>query len=92
MSFVPQVVALFEDTLANNVTLGRQVSDQQLTLVLHQVGLTDFIARLPQGLATLVHGQDGVNVSAGELQKIGIARALLAQRPMLLLDETVRKS
>lgn len=76
MSFVPQVVALFEDTLANNVTL-----------VLHQVGLTDFIARLPQGLATLVHGQDGVNVSAGELQKIGIARALLAQRPMLLLDE-----
>lgn len=87
MSFVPQVVALFEDTLANNVTLGRQVSDQQLTLVLHQVGLTDFIARLPQGLATLVHGQDGVNVSAGELQKIGIARALLAQRPMLLLDE-----
>ena len=72
MSFVPQVVALFEDTLANNVTLGRQVSDQQLTLVLHQVGLTDFIARLPQGLATLVHGQDGVNVSAGELQKSGL--------------------
>lgn len=72
MSFVPQVVALFEDTLANNVTLGRQVSDRQLTLVLHQVGLTDFIARLPQGLATLVHGQDGVNVSAGNCKKSGL--------------------
>lgn len=87
IGFVPQVVALFDDTLLQNVTLGRPVTQAAIETVLAQTDLQAFVDRLPQGLATQLHGQTKANVSAGELQKIGLARALVAKRAMLLLDE-----
>lgn len=87
IAFVPQVVALFDDTLLQNITLGRPISQAAIEEVLTQTDLQAFVDRLPQGLATQLHGQTKANVSAGELQKIGLARALLAKRAMLLLDE-----
>jgi ABC-type multidrug transport system fused ATPase/permease subunit len=87
IGFVPQVVALFDDTLLQNITLGRPVTQAAIEAVLAQTDLQAFVDRLPQGLTTQLHGQAKANVSAGELQKIGLARALVAKRAMLLLDE-----
>ena len=87
IGFVPQVVALFDDTLRENIALGRTISQEALTAALSQADLQTFVKRLPEGLATQLHGQTKANVSAGELQKIGLARALLAQRNILVLDE-----
>lgn len=87
IGFVPQVVALFDDTLLQNITLGRPVTQEAIETVLAQTDFQAFVDRLPQGLATQLHGQTKANVSAGELQKIGLARALVAKRAMLLLDE-----
>lgn len=87
IGFVPQVVALFDDTLLQNITLGRPITQEAIEAVLAQTDLQAFVDRLPQGLATQLHGQTKANVSAGELQKIGLARALVAKRTMLLLDE-----
>ena len=87
IGFVPQVVALFDDTLRQNIALDRNVSQTALSEVLVQTDLQTFVQRLPEGLATPLHGQTRANVSAGELQKIGLARALLARRNVLVLDE-----
>jgi ABC-type multidrug transport system fused ATPase/permease subunit len=87
IGFVPQVVALFDETLLQNITLGRPVTQAAIEAVLAQTDLQAFVDRLPQGLTTQLHGQAKANVSAGELQKIGLARALVAKRAMLLLDE-----
>ncbi|WP_203338674.1 ABC transporter ATP-binding protein [Nocardioides limicola] len=84
---VPQDVFLFHLTLAENLRLGCPgASDEELATACEAAGLTEVIAGLPQGLATVV-GERGTRLSGGERQRVAIARALLRDTPVLVLDE-----
>ncbi|WP_279084824.1 heme ABC transporter ATP-binding protein/permease CydC [Gilliamella apis] len=86
IAVVPQVITIFSDTLKQNLLIGnRQASDQQLLDVLHQVELSKLLAT-DQGL-NLPLGQGGRALSGGEIRRIGIARALLHNSPLILMDE-----
>jgi ATP-binding cassette subfamily B protein len=87
VALVSQDTYLFNDTLEANIRLARpDASAQALQLALEQASLGDFVATLPQGLATRV-GERGVQLSGGQRQRVAIARAFLKDAPVLVLDE-----
>lgn len=77
---------LFNDTLRNNISLYGDYSDEEILAVMHKCKLDRMFAALPDGLDTVISG-NGVNFSGGEKQKINLARALLHDRKVFLLDE-----
>jgi ATP-binding cassette subfamily B protein len=86
-ALVPQDTALFADTVAANIAYGAtDASRQAIEAAARAAFAHDFIAALPQGYDTML-GEGGVTLSAGQRQRIAIARAVLRDAPILLLDE-----
>lgn len=83
-AFVEQHPFLFDESLRFNVTLGRDIEDTRLIAVLHQVGLIKYANT--QGLDTFLD-KEGQQLSGGELKRLELARALLSERPLLIVDE-----
>jgi ATP-binding cassette subfamily B protein len=87
MSFVFQDVVLFNDTIANNIRIGKHgASDDEIIAAAKLARCDEFIAEMPKGYDTLI-GENGSTISGGERQRISIARALLKNAPVVLLDE-----
>ena len=87
ITYVPQEPHIFGASLAENVTLWtRDAADAEITAALEAAALGDFLRALPEGLDTRL-GMGGHPLSAGERHRLGLARALFQDRPIVLLDE-----
>ncbi|WP_198216885.1 ABC transporter ATP-binding protein [Bifidobacterium asteroides] len=82
-----QEVMLFDDTVMGNIRMGRSgASDEEVLVAAKAANCDQFVSRLPQGYQTMI-GENGSRLSGGERQRISIARAILKNAPVVLLDE-----
>ncbi len=87
ISEVFQEVYLFDDSIYNNIRIGKpEATEEEIQLVIEKSQCAEFISKLPLGIHTLV-GEGGNKLSGGQKQRVSIARALLKDAPIVLLDE-----
>jgi subfamily B ATP-binding cassette protein MsbA len=87
LSLVSQDVILFDDTIKNNISYARQnASDEDIEQACKFTAADEFIEKLPEKYNTFI-GENGVRLSGGQKQRISIARAILKESPIILLDE-----
>ena len=86
VNYMQQEVFLFDDSIRNNITLYKDYSPEKIQYAIECAGLKDYVESLEYGLETKING-NGYNLSGGEKQRIGIARALLAGAKVFIFDE-----
>lgn len=87
IAYVPQETFLFSDTLRENISLGRPgASDKEIEEVLRAAQILHDVKAFPEGLNTMI-GEKGITLSGGQRQRLAIARALLLDAPILILDD-----
>lgn len=86
MSIIQQNVFMFDDSIESNIALYGDYSDEEIDKAIYDSGLKGLIDSLPNGKNTSV-GENGSNLSGGEKQRVSIARALIKNTPIILLDE-----
>jgi len=88
IAYAPQESFLFSGTIEENIIMGKKFSQPRLERTLKACMLTDTIESMPQGLSTIV-GERGVTLSGGQKQRIALARTLIQDKPIILLDDPV---
>lgn len=85
-SIIHQNIYMFDETIYDNICLHEHYPEERIERVIADSGLTEFISELPTGLQYQV-GENGSNLSGGQKQRIAVARALIRNKPILILDE-----
>ena len=85
-SIIHQNIYMFDETIQDNICLHEDYPQEKIDNVVMESGLSKFISELPEGLLYQV-GENGANLSGGQKQRIAVARALIRNKPILILDE-----
>jgi ABC-type bacteriocin/lantibiotic exporter with double-glycine peptidase domain len=88
IAMVSQEIELFNTTLRDNLTLGSDIPDEKILNILNELDLSRMIQNHPEGLDVVI-GEKGLRLSAGQKQRVNIARAFFQKRSLFLLDEPI---
>ena len=89
IGFVPQKIFILDESLRNNILFGldsKKYNDEKVISVIKKLSLESLLKRIPDGLDGNL-GEDGINLSGGEIQRIGLCRTLIHDPEILFLDE-----